>query len=235
MQNEQQRDVESEREKQRKEEISAEDVVRYYKFFKQEVNKLVEIKLPLLQIPYKSEYTAHKKIYDKLTVIFNKYGINYVKYIKFCVKRLNPTNWKITPEELLNSENFVKFASYLKLKEQYMSIYRIYMKNVDFIAKECIMRRTTPKEYIKGLILENKLGYEYMSGRISKYFLSTIQNFRKIYFKLDDMNRDELSIIYNNVEILNQSVQEAFLMYRNRTIKPIELIKDRINQIIYNS
>ena len=183
------------------------------------------------EVPSTVFYNESKKYFDKLYNIIVKYDIDQVKFLRFCVFERNI----VDPRDILKGEIFAYYANYLKMNEQYKFIYEEYIKTANRIADYCIENNISAKEYVIKLIKENRLAYEYITGRISGHFIASIQDFRKIFFKLDNLNRDELSIIYESVEVMDQEVQESFLKFKNQRVKPILLtetiIKQKLNKL----
>lgn len=176
-------------------------------------------------------YNNNKKYFDKLYKIISKYDIDQIKFLRFCVFERNIDN----PKDILKGEVFSAYANYLKMNEQYKFIYEEYIKTANRIADYCIEHNMSAKEYIIKIIKENRLAYEYICGQISGHFIASIQDFKKIYFKLDNLNREELGIIYESVEVMGQEVQESFLKFKNQWVKPIllteQIIKHKLTKL----
>lgn len=204
-----------------------EPIVKSFRYYSQFYNKFVEDTKDYDRITFKTYYYRYQKSFDKLAHIFKKYNIDVASFMKFAV---NYTHAYI-PSLLLDGNLFKKYADHLEVILQYKKIRRYYMKSVKNIAETCITRGITPKDYLKELILENKLAYEVISGRISKYFISSIQNIKKIYEKLDKLNQDELCIIIKAVDELNGAVQDSFLKLEGRRVTPIREVESLINKM----
>lgn len=203
------------------------ELAHLFKFISQEHNPHIVRKIPFESIKFKKYYADHHKAIDKLHFLLVKYNINTSDFLKYT---LNAT--KIySPELILNAELFRRYANHLERNKKYNEIHEKYMKTVNFIANLCVEKNITPKEYIRQLVLENRLAYEYISGRISKYFIASIQNFKDLYSFLDSLNKDELRIIYNAADELRVMVNEAFLFTEGKTITPLEAIKSAINKL----
>lgn len=202
-------------------------IVKSFRYYSQFYNKFVEDKRDYEKITFKSYYYRYQKHFDKLAHLFKKYKIDAANFIKFAV---NYTHAYI-PSDILNENIFKRYADHLEVILQYKKIHRYYMKSVKNIAEICINKGITPKDYLKELILKNRLAYEVISGRISKYFISTIQNIKKIYEKLDKLNQDELCIIIQAVDELNGAVQDSFLKLEGRRVTPIREVESLINRM----
>ena len=83
------------------------------------------------------------------------------------------------------------------------------------------------------MISSRKLVAKYLAGEISIYYLSSIQNFKKIIPKLDRISQDEFSKILSRYDKYNLDVQEAFRKYKPCRINPIkftdELLWKKLN------
>lgn len=210
--------------------VDPELLVRYYKYYRQQTNPYVVNPISFKFIKTLSYYKENKKYFDKLADVIVKYNINHVKYIKFCIFERKIKNGK----ELLEIENFSRYAQFLKLKEQYHKIYTQYVKTANYIAEECMRQNISVVQFIKNLIVENRLAYEYITGRISKYYIVSIQNFKKLYYKLDHINQDELRIILNVSDELNHDIQDAFMMFKSQRVKPIRFTEELLKRKLLN-
>jgi hypothetical protein len=203
-----------------------ETLVRYFKYYRQKTDPNVSFIVPFKMIGTSVYYSKNRKWFNRLADIVWKYGIDHNKFIKFCVLKLGITEGR----DLLKSENFKRYADYLKLFYQYKRIYERYISTAEYIADRCIVEGTTPAKFIGKLIRENRLGYEYMAGRISKHFIASIQNFDKLFTKLDKINQDELRIILEVSGELNHDIQDAFLMFKSQRVKPISFTERMIEK-----
>lgn len=209
---------------------SPENIARLFRYYAQDNNPRVEFKRELGRIPVKTFYTKYKKYFDRIHLILVKYKIDPSKFIKFCVTNIRVFH----PKKILDTEVFSKYASYLQVQEQYKKIYSQYMKTVEFIAESCLVKRVTPRKFMRDLVTENRLAYEYMAGRISKYFIVTLNDFDEFFPKMDSLNQDELRIIFNAKDELVAMTQDAFLMHSGKRAKPITLIEGKLKQKILN-
>jgi hypothetical protein len=123
----------------------------------------------------------------------------------------------------------------LKVEKQYKKIYLNFLKTANYIADICLSNNITPKEYIKKIIQEKRIGFEYMSGKLSTHFLASIKGIKNIFKFLDNNTKLEMSIIYDATEKLNGDIQEAFMKYKSHRVSPLkfteQIIKNKQNKI----
>lgn len=210
--------------------IDPELLVKIFKYHKQFMNKTAMFYVDFKFVPTKSYYKEHKKYFDKLSFICEKYKIDPEKYIKFCITELGIREG----DRLINVDNLIRYANNEKILKQYESIYKYYIKSANYVADECFKRNITPKDFIKELITTKRLAYEYIAGNLSMYFIASLKNIDKLCLYLDQNSRDELSIIINTHKKLNQDVQETFIKYKNQRVSPISLsetiLKNKLNK-----
>lgn len=192
-------------------------VAKYYVFYKYILSN-PENKVEFEHLGCKNFYNQYKKIFDDTYDICISKNIDISNFMYFLL-HINGIS-KIT--NINDQKVFDNYDKYRAIEKQKKLIYDTFNKSALYIAKECIKYKLTCKEYLKRLVLNNQLAIEYMCGNISKYYICTIQNFDKIYLKLNKVNRDELSILYNSYEIINQTVQDTFLGFKNTVVKPIQ-------------
>lgn len=204
------------------------DVARYFLFLKRERNlNFGEIKFK--NISAKSLYFKNKDIFDRFFEIAVKYKIDIKSYLSFYVLKLNKAESSI-PFDFLNVNTLNLYCENKKISEQYEKIYSYFNKSVDNIVNVCKEKNyQNVKEYLKRLILDNKLGELVISGKISIYYLATIPNIRQLIMKMDQINRDELKIILDRKDELNKSVQDAFLHMKSQYVNPISYANERLN------
>ena len=209
------------------EEITVEYVARLFKYYIQDITPNLIFKRDINSIQIKTFITKYKKYLDKLTSILIKYKINPNNFIKYAVVE----NGMVNPKMCLNINIFQQYAYTIQRREQYVTIFKQYMKTVNFIAEQCLLNNTTPEKYILNMILGNNLAYEYISGRVSKHFISTIPNISELFLKMDSLNRDELGIIFKAIGELEIITQEAFIYNSSERAKPLDLIKKQITKL----
>ena len=209
------------------EEITVEYIARLFKYYIQDITPNLIFKRDINNIQIKTFITKYKKYLDKLTSILIKYKINPNNFIRYVVVE----NGMVNPKMCLNINIFQQYAYTIQRREQYVTIFRQYMKTVNFIAEQCILNNITPEKYILNMILGNNLAYEYVSGRVSKHFISTIPNISELFLKMDSLNRDELGIIFKALGELEIITQEAFIYNSSERAKPLDLIKKQINKL----
>lgn len=221
--------VENQNGKEAEVSVNAELLARYFKYYS-ELSDNPRRKTGLWTVRIVNLMKKNGKYFDKLSKIVVKYGIDHEKFIKFCV-----TNQKVDkPSDMVSGDMFARFAGYLKLNEELKKIYDRYISSAQYIAENCIRTGMTPNEYIGHMVSENTLAVEYISGHISKHFIASIQNFEELFWKLDNINREELGIIYDAAETLNENVQESFLTFTNKKVTPINLIEKIITTKLNN-
>lgn len=204
-----------------------ETLARYFKYYQQFVNTHRLVIADIDHVPFKSCYDKYRKYFDRLAAICSKYGINAHNYIEYCVK----SKMAYTPDQMMSTNLIKMYADNLATRKRYATIYNGYMKSAYNVAAYCIENDTTPIDYVKMLIIKNQLAYEYVTGILSKHFIASLQNFDKIYYRLDRINRSELSTIHNVASELNNEIQEVFLTYKNQRVRPLGLVETIIKRI----
>jgi hypothetical protein len=177
-------------------------------------------------VPYKTFLRENRKPFEKLSEILGKYRIDPDDFIEFVVVVCGVR----VPKDALKREIFEKYGDHVGVREQYGKIRGYFMRSVKNISESCVELGQEPEEYLNGLITGNKLGYYLISGKISKYFIGSFSNFKKLYGKMDYLNRSELSIIYNASDEIFNSVQSAFLYETGKRVNPIQMVKEEINR-----
>ena len=193
------------------------ELAHMFRFLSQGNNPYVRRKAKFEDVKYRSFYSAHKADFDKLHFILAKYNVDRDEFLRFALNRTNV----YTPGLLLNANLFKEFANHRAGEARYADIYRNYMKSVGNVAKMCVDGNMTPRNLLSSVFHENRMAYEYVSGRISKYYIASIQNFREIYPELDSLNRDELRIIYDAADELRTMADEAMVKMAGRHAKPV--------------
>ena len=200
----------------------------YYKYFAQDINPYIERRQPIEKIAARGFYQKNKKAFDKFVKIYQKYSIDILKYFKFLIYECRKTE-KDAAEVLLSQVYLSKFIDYLKVNNQYYRIYKYFLKSAENIANDCVkLGFMSTKEYIRHLIATRMLATKYVAGEISIYYLSAIQNFKKIILKLDPISQAEFSKILNRYDKYNSDVQDAFKIYKSCRINPIKFTDELI-------
>ena len=202
-------------------------LAKLFKYLAQRNNPYVRYREKFDDISFKSYYRTHKDAIDRLYSILAKYRIDAPTFLRFTLKHTRI----YTPELMLRPGLFLEYAKRKEERNRLEKIYSYFQKSVDNVAKTCVERDITAKEFVKELIVKNRLAYEFISGRMSKYFIASIQNFKKIYELLDEMNKSELRIIYNAADELNAMLQDACLMKTGSTARPMASVESRIKQL----
>lgn len=201
--------------------ISGLKAAQYFKYYLQFKFSFITEKIELRRIAAKSFYTKHKKYFDKLVLIFNKYNLDVIKYIEFFVAHYGKLEKDIS-EDLLNMKSINAFVDHLKTIEKRKQIYKWFQKSVDNISNDCIaLDFYSTKDYIRELISSRKLAQYYLTGKISRYWFAAIPNFKKVIVKLDKMSQDEFKDIYDRFDIYNTDINKAFLMMKSIKVNPI--------------
>ena len=209
--------------------VNSQDVARYFLFLKREKD-LNFGKLLFKNITAKRLYNDHKKIFDKFFDIATEYGIDIKNYITFFVIELSKTEKAIDSEFLnINTINF--YCENLKIKDQYDKIYKYFLKSANNVASECIkLGLTDSREYIKRLILTNRLAAEYLSGKISRYYLAAINNIDKLISKTNSISKDEFADFLMKRDKLLRDIQDVFNVLKSKNVNSIQFTNDLIKQ-----
>ena len=189
-----------------------------------------------INVPRKRIYkNVHNKInewkyYESLANICNTYKIDYEKYITYLYENHwdNYFNYK----QLINIKYIRLYAEYLDMIEKQKKVYNSFIKTANFIADECIrMNYESSTDYIKYLIVNNKLSAYIMAGKISKYWIAAISKLPIIVKKLNVIDRESLNHIVNNQLKLNDDLQESFIRFKSFRVRPFnftdKLIENR--------
>lgn len=202
-------------------------LAKLFKYLAQWNNPYVRYREKFDDISFKSYYRTHKDAIDRLYSVLAKYRIDAPTFLRFALKQTTI----YTPELVLRPGLFLEYARRKEERNRFEKIYSYFRKSVDNVAKTCLERDMTAKEFVRELIVKNRLAYEFVSGRVSKYFIASMQNFKQIYRLLDEMNKSELRIIYNAADELNAMLQDACLMKTGSTVKPMAAVESRIKQL----
>ena len=206
------------------------DLAKLFKYYRQFANKILKCRQKFRNIQATVEYARGKKALDRLNAVLGKYGIDKEGFVRYCALGTSCASAR----EMADVKYIKAYADHLKRVEQYGNIVHNFRRSAENLADMCIEHETTPAEEIARIVMENKLAYEYLSGRLSKYFIASIRNFRKIYEKLDRMNKDELRILFDVSDELHEDVKRAFLRYERRTVAPLQLTdeikRNKLNQ-----
>lgn len=196
---------------------SPEVLARYISYYSQ-IFKNKKHMTPFNGLRIKSEYTRRKKKYERLFKVCKKYNVTIPDFIRYSVM----IDGRKTVDALLNVESFVKYANHKLRQARYSDIVKFYTKSANNIADMCIeMGISNAAECLRRIISDNRLAYEYVSGRISKYFIATIGNFEEIYEKMDGQSKEELCIIRDVANELRRDVNDAFMVKDGNPIQPV--------------
>lgn len=206
------------------------DIARYFVFLKKESDiTLGSVKFK--NISARKLFNTYRDIFINFFNIAEKYEINIKGYINFYVYKLNKNDRSIRTE-FLNINTINQYCDYLKISERYDKIYKYFMKSAKNIVKVCIENDYRDvREYLKRLILKNRLAEKVISGEISIYYLATIPNIDELIRKMDSCNKNELEILLNRKDNLNRDTQDAFMFITAKRVKPI----DFTNKLLFRS
>ena len=207
------------------------ELARTFKFLAQENNPHVKFKVSIGNVKFRNFYEKHKAAIDKLHFLTRKYYIDPRDFIEYSQKITK----FYTPELIITPDVFKEYAVNLYTNKQYETIYRAYSKTVENISRTCVDNGIRPKEFLSEEFRKNRIAYDFISGRISKYFLVTIKDFKKIYEKLDQMNKDELRIIYDATDELKVMANEALVKKTGRYPTPIRDSEEAFDKMIKES
>lgn len=205
---------------------SPEDLVRLFKYYRQFSNKLLKCRQKFKNVMASGDYSRNRKSIDRLNRVLIKYRIDREGYVRFCAT----SGGCQSVSEISDFRRIKLYSDYLKRRAQYGSIVYNFRRSAMNLADMCISNGTTPATELARIVMESRLAYEYASGRLSKYFIASIANFKKIYEKLDQLNRDELRILYDVSDELHEDVKRAFLEYEKRVVAPLGLTDEMIKQ-----
>lgn len=203
------------------------ELTRKFRFLSQENNPLVKRRVSADRVKYQSFYGNHKRAIDKLHYILRKYYINEDDFLKYALEK-----YKVyTPELLLKDYVFKEYAEKKHLDETYWKIYNSYSKSIRFIAETCLNGGFSPRDFLAGEFRSGRISYDFISGKISKYLMVSIQNFKKLYEFLDPLSKDELRIIYDATDELKVMVNEAVFKETGKYPKPIRDSEEELEKL----
>ena len=203
------------------------DVARYLIYFSKLNNKQVNYNVNIVNISGTTLYRKHRHICDKALILQEKYGIDLIQYVKFFLSKYKLNDDNI--ERLLDSQNIVWYASDIQIKAKHEKVYRYVLKSVDNIVSDCIKNGyTSTKEYLKYLIENNKLASNYLSGKISQYYIAGIKNIGKLVRKMDSVSKDTLNPIVEQQAVLLSDMRDAFVYLKNMPISVISFTDKKL-------
>jgi hypothetical protein len=202
-----------------------------FKYHSQDFDQRIVRKMPYSSVRYESFLTKHSKTFTRLTFVVLKYGVDPESFVRHALSEFGAR----TPEQAATAECFRSYASAVYRNAKYDDIYDKYSRTVESLARMCLELGIGPKELVADMVLKNRLAYEYISGRVSKYFLAAISNFEAVYDRLDKMNKDELSIICNALDELRVMVNEAVFRKTGKYPRPMRDVQAEINRLTTNN
>ena len=209
----------------------AQNAARIFMFYAQFKNTSQQFKLPFKKIRAKSFYIKHKKEFDKLVLIFNKYSLDLTKYIRFFIEVLDKRE-KDIKADLVSNASITKYIDWLKLLDKQDKVYKWFVKSAKNIAEDSIkLGYFSAKDFLRYLISNKKIAEYFVTGRISVYYFAAIPNFKKIIPKLDRFAKAELMKLYDRFELYNNEITTAFMRKTNYKANPIKFTDDLIYKL----
>lgn len=204
---------------------SGEYLARLFKYCRQARQASSDrIRIPFNRVSAKSFYSEHRKAFDDTAAFFSSHGLDAKPYIEFFVNDLSANGYDID-EKLYSKRTISEYATKLQAAEKRKKIYGWFMKSVSNIVDMCIeYDYASGNDCILALIRSKRLAGEFVSGRISKYFLAALPSFRSVIPKLDHFAKAEFAELYDKFDIYNTEINDTFLRYRNRTANPFETV-----------
>lgn len=213
--------------------LSGEILAKYFKFFELE-KRYLRCPFSINSMRVATFYKKNKKIFDDLYNLSIEKNLDVIGYISFFIKTLNKHDYDIK-SDLLSNKYIEAFHSQLKLYEYYIKIYKYFNKSANNIVDGCIKNNfPSIKHYLRHLITNNLLVYEYVSGRISIYYLCCIHNFDKIIPTMDKISKDEFNILLTRFDKYNSDIQEAFLYLKSQKVNPIKYTENILQKQLTN-
>lgn len=150
------------------------------------------------------------------------------KYIYFYIRVLNKGEQDLK-NDFLNISTIFKYIDWLKFIEKQDSIYNKFIKSVNNIAKECLqLGFYSTKDFIKYIIQTKKISSYLLSGKISQYYFAAIPNFNRLIPKLDHFARADFNYIFENFEMYNAQIIQAYERKTNKKVNPIKITDEQI-------
>lgn len=209
---------------------NGEFVAKVFKYYRRLQNPHVNGSLPMKLVSGKALYKKHKEAFDKFAMLANDNSFDIERYIKYCVKcGIREDNVLVCISSMTMID---KYMLHLKNYNRRKKIYKWFLKSARNIANECISRHIdSSKEFIKELILSNKVGNYVASGKISMYFFAAIPGFEKAIPKLDMFSRQSLVLLERHFESYHSDINKAFLQEKNCKVNPIDFTDKLIEKM----
>ena len=208
---------------------SGRDVARYFLFLEREKD-LNFGNVLFKNISAKRLYSDHSKIFEKFFNVSEKYKIDRKKYISFFTLHLHKTE-KSIDSEFLNVNTLNQYCDYLKINQQYNKIYKYFNRSIKNIVNECKeLGISDVRQYIKLLVVKNKLAEKFISGIISQYFIASIGNIDKLVGKMNEMNQLTLKKVLDRREKLSKDLQDAFFHFKQKQVNVIEYANQQLEK-----
>lgn len=211
--------------------FNAEYIAKLFKFYLQFKNPYIKFKLPFKRVSSKVFYSTYQKEFDKLFNVFSKYNLDIIKYINFFINYLDKRENDIKTC-LVSNIVFSQYIEWLKKIDKQNNIYKYFVKSAKNIAIESFkLGYYNTKDFLRYLIKHKKIAEYFVSGKISIYYFAAIPNFNKIIPKLDNFAIAELKQLYDNFEMYNAEIIQAFIKQTNQKVNPISYTDELIFKI----
>lgn len=200
---------------------SPETLAKYFVYIESSTKSNVA-KVKWVNISGKGFYSKHKKIFDKFFEFSDKYSLDLKAYVKFTVNVLKCTRGNF--ESIFKDANTLNsFYERAIVQENNFKIYGYFQKSVKNIVKDCLAKGYTDvRDYLLELAETDKLAAKCFSGEISRYYLASLKDFKKLYDKLGQISKDELQIVLDCQDKYATDVQNAFLFVKSVKINPVQ-------------
>lgn len=203
---------------------------QYFKYCMQFDLSYITHKVDFRRVAAKSFYAKHQKQFDALVDVFKKNEIDPLKYIEFFVRKYGKTERDIK-DKLLSMQSVNMYVNYLQEQKKLDKVFQWFIKSAENISDACIENDClSTTEYLRKMIQQQKLAFSYVSGQISGYWLAGIPTFRKLFSKMSNMQQTAMIDVFNNFEIYNSEINEAFLKNRHCKVNPIAFTDDLVFQ-----
>ena len=203
-------------------------LARLIKFYYQPYEPRRNVTLDLCHVPFKTFYQQNKDLLDKAAKIFQKYQLNEDTVIKYLISKKKMTPYNVSTH-LLNSLFIEDFIIKCHIQQKEKHTVEKFLQTAEYISDQCVeLGYVTTADYLKHLIRNRKLASYYVSGKISKYFLTTIPKFPKIVSKLDGISKDEFQQLVERYDMYKSDVRTAMMHQINKVLSPLRYTDDLI-------
>lgn len=214
--------------------ISGAVAAKAFKYYTQFSSDTIRIPIHYQHIGANGFYVRNKQTFDTLVSIFSKYKLDVGKYIKHTVlaNKLRFADSK----KLLDINIIREYANDVQVQTQRKHIYDRLLSTARFIAQYCVDNGIlNVADCFKDMIRKRTLATYYMTGKISKHYLSAIHNFPAIVDKLDAISKGELAPIAAQYEKLNNDTLDAMVQEHGFVFKVLTLTNEMIDDLYSRS